>query len=375
MPSHKWPKIVRDPIHNVIEFHDTDCDRLLLDLINCREFQRLRRIKQLGMSELVFPGSNHSRFAHSIGVLVNARRFLDRLEVLGRTADPAERILVLSAALLHDLGHGPYSHAFERVTKDKHEKRTLEIIQTPGTEIHDTLVKHDADLPRNLARFFDEDWVDSRAELPLPRIYTEVVTSQMDADRFDYLMRDSYCTGTGYGRFDLEWLLTHLYVDETGKGPRFYLSEKALLAAEQYVFARYSMYRNVYFHKATRAAEVMLRLAFKRYREVLGSSRAGLAGLDDQLPEAPSILREAFLGSELGLENYLQLDDLTAGEFFKACARCGDRVLQALGRGLVERRLFKAMDVTDFIQKKPDAYAEFVHRSKSFLEAKALDPE
>src|SRR5579864_4141383 len=123
----KWPKVVCDPVHSLITFEDADCDKLLLSLINTKEFQRLRRIKQLGMSEFVFPGANHSRFAHSIGVMHLARQFLNRLGQLGEKIGEEEQTIVLSAALLHDLGHGPFSHAFEKITNEDHEERTLEI--------------------------------------------------------------------------------------------------------------------------------------------------------------------------------------------------------------------------------------------------------
>jgi len=122
--STKWPKLLHDSIHHLIPFEESDCDRLLLALINTREFQRLRRIKQLGFSETVFPGANHSRFAHCIGVLQMARVFLNRLRVLSKAVDDHAFKVVTCAALLHDLGHGPFSHAFEKVTKDDHEKRT-----------------------------------------------------------------------------------------------------------------------------------------------------------------------------------------------------------------------------------------------------------
>src|SRR6516165_6758808 len=124
-----WPKVIRDPVHELIPFEDTPCDRLLWDLINTREFQRLRRIKQLGVCELVFPGANHSRFAHSIGVMHIARSFLARVRrVWPGLLDDARETLVLAAALVHDVGHGPFSHSFESVTGDRHETRTVEII-------------------------------------------------------------------------------------------------------------------------------------------------------------------------------------------------------------------------------------------------------
>ena len=264
-----WPKVIRCPVHNIIPFEDRECDRLLLALINTKEFQRLRRIKQLGLSELVFPGANHSRFAHSIGVMHVARRILDRVgQLCPKCVDEHQRTVVLAAALLHDIGHGPFSHAFEKVTGDKHENRTLEMITSEETEVNAVLRKIDPGLPQRLKVFFDEDLEeDAREEAEIPAYLTQIVSSQLDADRFDYLLRDSHSTGAEYGRFDIEWILQHLGMDD-GKG-RFFLGRKALYAGETYVFARYHMYRSVYYHKTTRAAEVMLRLLFRRFKERL----------------------------------------------------------------------------------------------------------
>src|SRR3954451_4826518 len=189
-----WPKVFRDPIHNLIAFEDTPCDRLLLDLINTREMQRLRRIKQMGVSELVFPGANHSRFAHSLGVLHTARMFLDQLERCDGKPLPAEqRTLVLCAALLHDVGHGPFSHVFELVTGRWHEAYTLAIVQDDSTEVHRCLKSFDRTLPEKLALFFDDDADD---EGPTPAYLKRIVSGQLDADRCDYLLRDSHATGT-----------------------------------------------------------------------------------------------------------------------------------------------------------------------------------
>jgi len=262
--SKTWPKLIRDPVHDIISFEDKPWDHLLLKLINTREFQRLRRIKQLGMSEMVFPGANHSRFAHSIGVLHNARQFLARIERLtARKIDEFQRTAVLSAALLHDLGHGPFSHTFEKITSENHEKRTNEIIVSDATEVNAVLRGHDSGLPETLRQFFDED-PEAPGESALPKHFVQIVSSQLDADRFDYLLRDAHATGADYGRFDTKWIIQHLLLDE--QKHRIHLSNKAYTAAETYVFARYHMYRAVYFHKTTRAAEVMLRLLFRSYK-------------------------------------------------------------------------------------------------------------
>ena len=138
--SNNWPKVFRDPVHNLISFADTPCDRLLLELIDTREVQRLRRIKQMGVTELVFPGANHSRFAHSLGVLHTARLFLDQLtRHHGQSLPQEQRAFLLAAALLHDVGHGPFSHSFEQITGRRHETYTRAVIHDESTEVHQCL--------------------------------------------------------------------------------------------------------------------------------------------------------------------------------------------------------------------------------------------
>ncbi|MEQ8786514.1 MAG: HD domain-containing protein [Pirellulaceae bacterium] len=365
-----WPKIIRDPIHNIVPFEDTDCDRLLLQLINTKEFQRLRRIKQLGLSQLVFPGADHSRFAHSIGVMHVARRFLERVaRICPQCLDDEQRTVVLAAALLHDVGHGPFSHAFEKVTSEKHEKRTLEIIANPSTQVNAVLRGYDEKLPERLKMFFGEDFEEEQPDAEIPAYLTQVVTSQLDADRFDYLLRDSFATGTDYGQFDLEWLIQHLHVD-SDKG-RFYLDHKALFAAEAYVFARYHMYRTVYFHKTTRAAEVMLRLLLRRYKKLIDETADDAEKQQAIVPEAPPTAVRAFRG-KIELAEYLLLDDHTLTEFAKACMRCDDQVLSGLAEGLLHRRLFKATDVTEDLSP---GVVQFSDKAKELIAAAGYDVE
>jgi hypothetical protein len=244
MMGKTWPKLIRDPVHDIISFENNPWDRLLLDLINTREFQRLRRIKQLGMTEMVFPGANHSRFAHSIGVMHNARRFLTQIEQLtGKTSDDEIRTAVLTAALLHDLGHGPFSHTFEKITSESHENRTIEIIVDDSTQVNAVLKKHDKKLPKILRQFFEED-PDANSKDGLPEHFVQIVSSQLDADRFDYLLRDAHASGADYGRFDSRWIIQHLLLDHSRK--RLHLSNKAYIAAESYVFALSHVPRGIF---------------------------------------------------------------------------------------------------------------------------------
>lgn len=390
-----WPQVIRDPVHDLIMFEDNECDRLLPNLINTREFQRLRRIKQLGLCDMVFPGANHSRFAHSIGVMQNARRFLDRVQRLfGRGITSRHRMLVATAALLHDIGHGPFSHAFEKVTGDSHEARTLEIIRDPSSEVHSRLKEIDGNLSSELACFFDEDIEEVQLQQAnLPSFLTQIVSSQLDADRFDYLIRDSGATGTQYGKFDLGWMIQQLQVmkidtPKTKKGKesnaapgmrlkqrpihgKFYLSSKALFAAEEYVFARFHMYRSVYFHKTTRAAEVMLRSAFQRFNEML--LRANTEEMKNAIvPGSSHIMIRAFSGAAkaISLNDYLSLDDFSVTEFLKGCAHSSDAWLKELGTGLIDRRLFKATDVSDAGVTDVDHFASAVREK---IREKQLD--
>jgi len=340
----RWPKIIRDPIHDIISFENDDCDKLLLRLIDAKEFQRLRRIKQLGMCDLVFPGASHSRFSHSVGVLHTARKFLDRVEkVNGDTLDENKRLVVLAAALLHDLGHGPLSHSFEEVTDQKHEERSTVIILDESTDINGVLKTHSEALPRQVAVFLDQDLDENPEEIVgLPSFFFRIVSGQLDADRFDYLLRDSHFTGTQYGSFDIGWLLQQLRV-ESGKG-RFYLSRKAFSATEEYVFARYHMYKAVYFHKACRAAEKMVTLVFQRFRELL-AGRDGEAEKKNVVRDAPSLVVSFFSG-DTRLSTFLGLDDHAVTEFLKAAQDATDSLLKDLARGLLHRKLYKCSDVT-----------------------------
>jgi uncharacterized protein len=366
--SSTWPKVIRDPIHGIVPFEDTPWDRLLLDLINTKEMQRLRRIKQLGMSHLVFPGADHSRFAHSIGVMHTARLFLDRVTIVLKVPlSEFQRTALLTAALIHDVGHGPFSHAFEKFTGENHERRTLEIIRDRSTEVNACLVKFDGSLPAQLESFFAEDVETPGALSPIPPFLTQIVSSQLDADRFDYLPRDSRATGTAYGIFDSAWLLQNLFLDQSKH--RFFLGRKAVLQAEQYVFARYHMYQSVYFHKTTRAAEVMLRLMFRRYK-VLLDAQPTLEAKQGVVPDAPDALVRAF-AKQLTLSDYLDLDDHTMTEFFKACGRCADVTLQMLALGVLHRRLFKATDVTGFLAP---GVAKFTEKAKAILGTAGIDP-
>jgi HD superfamily phosphohydrolase len=328
---HMPQKIIRDPVHDVIAFDiDRPIDGLLFRLLNSAEFQRLRRILQLGMAHLAYPGATHSRYSHSLGVMETARKILSHLERSSPINEEAKTLCLVSA-LLHDLGHGPFSHVFERISGIDHERLTGRLILDPDSEVHRILFRHDRLLPEKVAAFLTAP--DGRRTW-----LNDLIASQLDADRFDYLLRDNYMTGSRYGAFDLEWLLHHLTVDESGR--RMAVSAKGISAVEDYLHARYNMYRNVYFHKVVRSAEGMVKLALQRARRLAVQDRL-------EWPPRHSPVHKALVGQRLSIDEFLDLDDVAVNQCFKTWARTpDDPVLARLCKGLLYRRLYKTIDVS-----------------------------
>jgi HD superfamily phosphohydrolase len=309
---------------------------------------------------------------------------LDRLARLeGVAMEPEDRTVTLAAALIHDVGHGPFSHTFETITGEKHTDRTVEAVLAADTEVanllHSTGVHY---MPLRVARHIKIDagddppaGEDSAAAVDPPRWLVAVVDSQLDADRFDFLRRDAAATGVNFGTYDPDWLIEHLRVDRNHD--RLYLSAKALSAVEQYVFARYHMYRSVYFHKTVRAAEVMLRLALKRYRNLLRQSDGKTDQQQAVVPDAPPEVRRAFAGEKLSLGTYLELDDDSISGFLKACDRDDtvDTTLRRLADGLIGRRLYKAVDITALAGNKPQNLPDFSDAARAALREAEHDPD
>jgi HD superfamily phosphohydrolase len=305
-------------------------DALQFRLLNAAEFQRLRRIRQLGMASLAYPGADHSRYSHSVGVMETARKIIEQLRRSYRICDE-DVATCLSAALLHDLGHGPFSHVFERVSGVSHETFTERVIVDPDSEVNQVLVEHDRALPQRI--------VDMIASRPRRTFLCDILSSQLDADRLDYLLRDNLMTGSQYGNYDLGWLLHALTIDEAGN--RLAVTWKGVSAVEAYLQSRYHMYRNVYFHKVVRSGEGMLRLALQRAKRLAVQGR-----LDWPREDQP--VQKALLGQQLDVHEFTDLDDVSVLHCFKLWTAANDPVLALLCRGILQRRLFKTVDLTQF---------------------------
>lgn len=351
---------IRDPLHNLIEFNDELFERTLWDLLQTRPLQRLRRIKQLGFSDLVYPGATHTRFMHSLGAFHIARRLLARIrELMPKDFNQRNAESALAAALLHDIGHGPFSHAFETAAKHleishaaKHEMMTAALIR--GTEITEVLDKVQKGFAEQVARMLEPGTEKSD-------IYSAVVSSQFDADRLDYMQRDRFSTGTHLGTVDCEWLLSNLEigterisVDEVevpeSKAATLVINSKGVLAAESYVLNLFHLYPVVYFHKTTRGAEKLFSQLFCRFFSVLqegGRSLVQRCGLPTRHPFVRFAREAVARRKEPPLEEMLALDDTTLWGAFEQMHEAKDPLLSDFSRRLSHRRLFKCIDVRE----------------------------
>lgn len=319
-------KVLRDPIHNHIYVQH----QVVLDLINTREFQRLRRIKQLGTTSYTFHGAEHSRFSHSVGVYEITRQICDLFARNYPSQSPDdglwdddERIVALCAALLHDLGHGPYSHTFEHIFKTDHEQMTTDIITSPETEVNQVLRQVSPDFPAKVASVIQKTYKN-------PQV-VQMISSQIDADRMDYLLRDSYFTGTNYGNFDLTRILRVMrpYQD----GITFDIS--GMHAVEDYIVSRFQMYQQVYFHPVSRSIEVILSHLLKRAKYLYRENQLQLNGATDLLVP--------FLTGNFTLNDYLNLDDGVLNTCFAVWRNSSDEILSDLASRFLDRHPLKSV--------------------------------
>ena len=347
-------RIYRDPVHNIIRLQtDTDEGELMMRLIDAAEFQRLRRIKQLGLGLYTYQGAEHSRFTHSLGALHLMTRVLDRL---GEThsIDLADRIAARAAALLHDVGHGSFSHVTEKVLNSHHERWTVQVIMDQQSEIGELLRSHASDLPLKVAAIIEGKFQ--------PSALAQLVSSQLDVDRMDYLLRDSLMTGAKYGIYDLEWIINALAIDEAAD--RIYVQARGIYAVEEYLQARYYMFRQVYFHRTLRSAEAVLRSIIRRALKLLDEGK--------EVWHATGTAFEKILRREpLTISEHLQIDDSDFVFHIKQWQRSGDSILSDLSRRFIARRLFKAID----LDMPLDQQAEFLTNARQAIERAGFDPD
>lgn len=307
-------RVIRDAIHDYIHV-----DHLIIwRLINSKEMQRLRRIKQLGGTYQVFQSAEHSRFVHSLGVYQVVRRMLET-ECLTNALSDYDKLCVMCAGLLHDIGHGPFSHSFEGVFEENHEDMTVRMI-LEESEVHDILVSLYKQLPQDVASIIQHTHPN--------RILIQMVSSQLDADRMDYLLRDSYMSGTTYGHFDMSRILRTMRI----RDGKIVYKESGVQAIENYILARYHMYWQVYYHPTARSYEHLLQSIFQRVKDLYYDGYVFQTHLHYLIP---------MLEHRFQVSNFVDLDEAVILYYFKEFTREKDFILSDLSSRFLNRHLFK----------------------------------
>jgi HD superfamily phosphohydrolase len=342
------PQRIRDPIHDLIEFNTGEFEQTCWRLIQTAPFQRLRRIKQLAFSELVYPGATHSRFSHSVGVFHTARKLSEVIKRdRGDAFDPRRSQTAIAAALVHDLGHGPFSHAFEDVLKKmgfgRHEATSVRIIK--DAEIAGILNSFVPNFANAVAQIIENKVPED--------IYAAIVSSQFDADRLDYMRRDRMMTGAQTSAIDFEWLMANLEVKRVKVGQdeqevreieTLVVGQKAFLGAEAYVLGLFHLYPTVYFHKATRAAEKIFGALLMCIFQMVRAGRSDETGLPANHPLVK------FAEDPTDLARFYRLDDSVIWGALSLLAESKNACIRELSSRLIERKFYKAIDVTARIE-------------------------
>ena len=314
LPKHK---IINDPIYGFI----TVPSKLVFDLMEHKYFQRLRRISQMGFSYIVYPGAHHTRFHHALGAMFLMQKAVQVLKSKGVSVSEKEEEALYVAILLHDIGHGPFSHAMENsiVENISHEQISMLFMENLNQ-------KFNKQLTLAIKIFKDEH----------PRKFLhQLVSGQLDMDRLDYLKRDSFYTGVPEGTVNAQRLITMLNV----KDDKLVVEEKGIYSVENFLVARRLMYWQVYLHKTGIVAEQLLVRVLKRAKE--------LAAQGKELPANPSL--KFFLNNTISLndfsdevlDTFSRLDDYDVISAMKMWAGNDDFVLSNLSKMLLNRDLLK----------------------------------
>ena len=320
-------KVLKDPVHSYIHIHY----EVIWNCLDSKEFQRLRRIRQLGGDFQVYPTAEHSRFSHSLGVYEIVRRMVTEVKTLCAELTEYEKVCVMLAGLLHDVGHGPFSHAFEHVTNHSHEEYTAKII-LGDTELNSIL--------RAVSKKMPEDIVSIIQHTHENDILNQIVSGQLDADRMDYLLRDSYFTATSYGQFDLERILRTMRVRKTSEGRKvIVVKHTGIHSVEDYIMARYQMYWQVYYHPVARSYEAVFIQLFNRLKDIFKDNKDYFEDMKVLVPFLEKV--------EVSEEEYFRLDE---NSLLYCCALIQDKddvIAADLAKRLQNRKLFEYVDYNE----------------------------
>ena len=322
-------RIFHDPIHKEIVFDSGKPEELMImELIDTVAFQRLRRIKQLGPASLLFHGAESSRFTHSIGVFCIARKIYERL-IESKSSFCENKFVLYGAALLHDLGHGPLSHTSETIFDHNHEKWSQKLVKN-YSPINSILKKFDNELPRQIGELFESKHLFSK---PLKTL----LSSEIDCDRLDYLLRDSYNTGTKYGLVDLERIISALTFSPDGN---IAIKPKGVIAIEHFLVLRNLMYRTIYNHRINEISTWILEKIIYTIKN----------NFEKKIWLDQSLYKWIFSPEKVDFEDFIRNDDVT---FYYHLIRWKDESFEPLStlcKMFINRDLLKASNIS-FLSK------------------------
>lgn len=306
-------QVFKDPLYGYIH---VDFE-LIKKLIDSSLFQRLRRVRQLSGVQMVFHGAEHSRFSHSLGVYEIANRFLTVPDIK-KALSERDKLVFLSAALLHDIGHGAYSHAFEDIFGVNHETIGAALI-IENEELRSILDTIDKDFACDIASVLKK-----KNKFPL---IEQLISSQLDVDRLDYLERDAYFTGAAYGHIDLDRLIRVLYI----KDGQVVFKLSGIHAIENYLISRYHMYWQVYYHPVSRAYEVVLEKIYLRVKDLLLSGFRFEGNVDPL---------KRVIDNPNDLSSYIEIDDFYINGLIASFTKSKDNILKELSLDFLNRRIW-----------------------------------
>tara|TARA_Y100000589_G_C27188267_1_gene643603 strand:+ start:1351 stop:2604 length:1254 start_codon:yes stop_codon:yes gene_type:complete len=318
-------RIFHDPIHKEIIIDSSkEEEEMIMELIETEAFQRLRRIKQLGTASYVFHGAESSRFTHSIGVFCVARKIYKHLIEIDHSFTK-HKFILYGAALLHDLGHGPLSHTSEEVFSHNHENWSMNLINN-YTPINSILKKYGKEIPQKISELFS---LQNLVSNPLKTI----ISSEIDCDRLDYLLRDSYNTGTKYGLVDLERIISALTFSPDGC---IAIRPKGIIAIEHFLILRNIMYRTIYNHRINEICTWILEKIFSKIKNDFKKN----IWIDNYL------YKWIFSPNELSFEEFLAVDDIRLNYHLSKWKDEAPRPISTLCELFINRDLLKATNIS-----------------------------
>ena len=340
-----------DPLHKSITLNSSiPEEKMVMELIDSSPFQRLRRIKQLGPAYLTFHGAESSRFTHSIGVFHLARRAIDHLSKIDSRLEDY-RFILYGASLLHDLGHGPLSHTSEEIFKTRHEEWTAKLINS-SKEISSIINRYGIENSKAISSL-----IKSR-EAP-SKLIVSLISSQLDCDRLDYLMRDSYTTGTRYGYLDIDRIISAMTIAPDGD---LAIHPKGLMAVEHYLVIRNLMYRSVYNHRLNEVCNWLLEQIIKTARKI------GPNGLWADKNMAEWLWNH----EEMSIDSFLSNDDIITGYHIYKWQESSSSNLSNLCKRFINRDLLKAFNTSSFsLEVKLEALA----KARVLSEKNSIQPD